>query len=45
MGMFLKIEKVGLPEVLGDDGEERKKSKVMPRYFGSSTQGDSSTTY
>lgn len=35
--MFLKIEKTELAEGLDDDGEERKKSKVMPRHFGLST--------
>lgn len=41
--MVLKIEKIGLTEQLDSDGEERK-SKVMPRYFGLSTFGESSTT-
>lgn len=45
MGMVLKIKKIGLAEGLGDDGEARTKTKVMPRYVGLSTCGDSSPTY
>lgn len=39
MGMFLKPEKIRLAEGMDDDGEEKKKSKAMPRYFGFSTEG------
>ena len=42
--MFLKPEKIRLAEGMDDDGEEKKKSKAMPR-LASALRGDSSTTY